>query len=61
MGIGRALAKVHFKRLRKAGLVGSRIMVLEDEVRALRFNKILDFEIHMSPERLAEEVKQEAE
>jgi ArsR family transcriptional regulator len=57
VGISRALAKVHLKKLREAELVESRVFVMEDEARALRFYKINDFEVHISPDRLAGEVK----
>jgi DNA-binding transcriptional ArsR family regulator len=56
IGISRALAKVHLKRLRESGLVESRILTLEEEARALRFYKLLDFSINISNETLAEEV-----
>jgi len=61
VGISRALAKVHLKKLREAGLVESKILVLEDEARALRFYKINDFNVNISTDRLAEEVKKENE
>ena len=61
VGISRALAKVHLKKLREAGLVESRVIVMEDEARALRFYKINEFEVNLSPDRLAEEVKKENE
>lgn len=56
VGISRALAKVHLKKLREARLVESRILTLEDEARALRFYKLLDFSINISKESLTEEV-----
>jgi ArsR family transcriptional regulator len=55
--INRALAKVHLKKLERAGLVKSRVELLEGEAKALRYYKIQDFEIHVSPQRLKEEVK----
>lgn len=55
VGISRALAKVHLKKLREAGLVESRVVLLEDEARALRFYRLRDFEIHVSSETLARE------
>lgn len=61
VGISRALAKVHLKKLREAGLVESRVLVMEDEARALRFYKINEFEVSVSPDRLAEEVKKDNE
>jgi DNA-binding transcriptional ArsR family regulator len=57
VGISRALAKVHLKKLRKTGLVQSQILTLEEEARALRFYKILDFSFNISTESLSEEVK----
>ena len=59
VGISRALAKVHLKKIREAGLVESRILTLEDEARALRFYKLLDFSINISNESLAGEVKED--
>jgi ArsR family transcriptional regulator len=59
VGISRALAKVHLKKIREAGLVESRILTLEDEARALRFYKLLDFSINISNESLAREVKED--
>ena len=56
-GISRALAKVHLKKLERAGLVKSRVEVIEGEAKALRYYKLLDFEIHVSPKTLKMEVK----
>jgi len=58
VGISRALAKVHLKKLRASGLVESRILTMEEEARALRFYKILDFSFNISTESLAREVKE---
>ena len=55
--ISRALAKVHLKKLERAGLVKSRVEVVEGEAKALRYYKLQDFEIHVSPQTLKEEVK----
>jgi len=52
VGISRALAKVHLKKLRAAGLVETRVVTLEDEARALRYYKLNDFHIEISPEVL---------
>jgi predicted transcriptional regulator len=52
VGISRALAKVHLNKLTKAGLVETRTVLLEDEARALRYYKILDFHIELSPSEL---------
>jgi ArsR family transcriptional regulator len=55
VGISRALAKVHLKKLREAGLVETRVVTLEDEAKALRYYKLLHFEIHLSPSELKED------
>ncbi len=52
VGIRRALAKVHLKKLREAGLVETRVVLMEDEARALRYYKLKDFHIEISPEEL---------
>ncbi|MFH1448609.1 MAG: ArsR family transcriptional regulator, partial [Candidatus Micrarchaeota archaeon] len=52
IGISRALAKVHLKKLREAGLVETRTVLLEDEAKALRYYKLMDFHIDISPEEL---------
>ncbi len=52
VGISRALAKVHLKKLREAGLVETRVVLMEDEARALRYYKLKDFHIEISPEEL---------
>lgn len=52
VGISRALAKVHLNKLEKAGLVETRTVLLEDEARALRYYKILDFHVELSPSEL---------
>ncbi len=54
LGISRALAKIHLKKLEEAGIVVSKIIVLEDEARAMRFYKLKEFRIHVSPEILKE-------
>ena len=52
MGISRALANVHLKKFREAGLVKTRVLLLEDEARALRYYELNDFHIELSPEEL---------
>ncbi|MCD6196209.1 MAG: helix-turn-helix transcriptional regulator [Staphylothermus sp.] len=54
LGISRALAKIHLKKLEEAGIVVSKIIVLEDEARAMRFYKLKEFRINISPEILKE-------
>ena len=49
LGVSRALAKVHLKKLEKAGLVESRIVVIGDEARALRYYKLKKFDIRITP------------
>ena len=52
VGISRVLAKVHLNKLHKAGLVKTRTVLLEDEARALRYYKLNDFHIELSPSEL---------
>jgi DNA-binding transcriptional ArsR family regulator len=52
VGISRALAKVHLNKLYKAGLVETRTVLMEDEARALRYYKLKDFHIEISPSEL---------
>jgi len=55
VGVSRALAKVHLKKLREAGIVETRVVTLKDEAKALRYYKLRPFNIHLSPETLKEE------
>jgi len=57
LGVNRALAKIHLKKLEGAGIVKSRVVLVEGEARALRYYKLQDFEIHISPELLRKEGK----
>lgn len=52
VGISRALAKVHLNKLVQADLVETRTVLLEDEARALRYYKIKDFHVELSPSEL---------
>ena len=52
VGISRALAKVHLNKLEKANLVVSRTELMENEARALRYYKLQDFHIELSPSEL---------
>ncbi len=54
LGVSRALAKIHLRKLEKAGLVESRVVLVEGEARALRFYTLKDFSIQLSPEKIAE-------
>lgn len=53
--INRALAKIHLKKLEKGGIVRSRVVLVKGEARALRYYKLQDFDIHISPEILRKE------
>jgi len=55
LGINRALAKIHLKKLEKGGIVKSRVVLVEGEARALRYYKLQNFDIHISPEILRKE------
>jgi len=57
LGVSRALTKIHLKKLERANLVKSRIVVIEGEARALRYYQLLDFDVHISPKTLAKEVE----
>jgi predicted transcriptional regulator len=55
--VNRALAKVHLKKLERAGIVKSRIELAQGEAKALRYYKLQPFEIHVSPQILRKEVE----
>lgn len=55
--INRALAKIHLKKLERGGIVKSRVVLVEGEARALRYYRLQDFDIHVSPEILKKEGK----
>ncbi len=55
--VNRALAKVHLKKLERAGIVKSRIELIEGEAKALRYYKLQQFDIHISPQILRKEVE----
>ena len=44
VGVSRALAKVHLKKLERAGLVKSRVELVEGEAKALRYYKLQEFD-----------------
>jgi len=54
--INRALAKIHLKKLEAANIVRSRVVLVEGEAKALRYYKLKDFDIRVSPELLKKEV-----
>ena len=55
--INRALAKIHLNKLERGGIAKSRVVLVEGEARALRYYKLQDFDIHVSPEILKKEGK----
>jgi predicted transcriptional regulator len=57
VGVSRALAKIHLKKLEKAGIVESRIVTAQDEAKALRYYTLKNFDIHVSPQTLKQEVE----
>jgi len=57
LGINRALAKIHLKKLEREKIVKSQVVLVEGEARALRYYKLLDFDIHVSAELLKKEGK----
>ena len=54
LSINRANAKIHLKNLENAGILKSRVVLVEGEAKALRFYRLLDFDIRVSPEKLKE-------
>lgn len=54
VGVNRALAKIHLKKLERAGIVTSRLVLDEVRGKALRYYKLVPFKIEVSPERLLE-------
>ncbi len=52
LGVDRALAKIHLKKLEKAGIVTT-----EDEAKAFRYYELVLFDIHVSPQILKKEVE----
>ena len=54
--INRALAKIHLKKLEHAGIVKSWVVLVEGEARALRYYRLLDFDIHITSKLLEKEV-----
>ena len=55
LGVNRALAKIHLKKLERAGIVKSRVVLVEGEALALRYYTLQDFDIQVSPELLKKE------
>ena len=57
LGVSRALAKIHLKKLERANLVKSKVVLIEGEAKALRYYQLVDFDICISPSTLAKEVE----
>jgi predicted transcriptional regulator len=57
LNISRALAKIHLKKLEKAGIVSSRIVTAQSEAKALRYYKLNDFNLLVSPKTIRKEVE----
>lgn len=57
IGVSRALAKIHLKKLEKATIVKSHVVTAEGEAKALRYYELLAFDIHVSPQILRMEVE----
>ncbi|MCW4016088.1 MAG: helix-turn-helix domain-containing protein [Candidatus Bathyarchaeota archaeon] len=55
--INRALAKIHLKKLERENIIKSRVVLVEGEARALRYYRLNEFDIHVSPNRLKQEVE----
>ena len=59
--VNRALAKIHLKKLESTNIVKSRVVLVEGEAKALRYYKLQDFDIHVSPKLLNKEVKNDGQ
>ncbi len=57
VGVSRALAKIHLKKLEKAGIVASRIVTAENEAKALRYYQLKNFDLHVNPQTIRKEVE----
>jgi DNA-binding transcriptional ArsR family regulator len=57
VGVSRALAKVHLKKLDKAGITKTRVALAEGEAKALRYYELKPFNLHVNPEILRKEVE----
>ncbi len=54
LGVSRALAKVHLRKLELAGLVRSRVVLVPGQAKALRMYGLVDFRLELDPDALAE-------
>jgi DNA-binding transcriptional ArsR family regulator len=50
--VSRALAKVHLMKLERAGLVESRVVLIENQAKALRYYRLKQFEVDINPETI---------
>jgi DNA-binding transcriptional ArsR family regulator len=57
LNVSRALAKIHLKKLEKAGIVKTRVALAEGEAKAFRYYELKPFDIHVSPQILRKEVE----
>ena len=57
LGVSRALAKIHLTKREKAGLAKTRVGLAEGEAKALRYDELRDFDIHVNPKILVKEVE----
>ena len=55
--INRALTKIHLNKLERGEIVKSRVVLVEGEAKALRYYKLQDFDVHVSPEILKKKGK----
>lgn len=53
LGVSRALAKIHLRKMEKTGFVKSKIVLVKGEARALRYYELQDFDIHLTPKAIA--------
>jgi len=56
LGVSRALAKVHLKKLEQAGLVRSKVVLVPNQARALRVYELVDFKIELDPDTISRAV-----
>lgn len=56
LGVSRALAKIHLKKMEKVGLVTSKT-VLAKRAQALLYFKLVPFELDLSPQKIRKLVK----
>ncbi len=52
--ISRALAKIHLKKLEGANIVDTRVVLVKDQAKALRYYHLKDFSIKLSPKEVSD-------